>query len=202
MRELESKCLLQGRKYAVQVRSAARKAFFSPPLMFNVAFPKPKKVEVRRERNNLTVTWEFPSDYCVTRFLVTVGSLHDRVKTAQVELHSCTFHVNAETLAEELNVTVCAISEDDIMSAPGTAVFISHPPSESTMSPRMETDRGTQNRPRLRDVTPPGIAERADCDRSDTSFMEDSGEDEPDNFVDCSNEPTRMREQSRYMQVC
>jgi hypothetical protein len=183
----------------VLVRSAARKAFFSAPLMFNVAFPKPKKVHVHRERNTLTVTWDFPSEYRASHFLITVESIYDRLREVQVELHTCTFEMDAKTLSENLDVIVYAISEDDIRSAPGTAAFISHPPNEwtRTMSPGMETRRGTQDLPRPKDVSPLDSDQRSDrADESDTPFMKDTWGDEPDNLVDYSNNSTVTREPS------
>lgn len=205
IREIESKRLLPGRKYTVLVRSAARKAFFSAPLMFNVAFPKPKKVRVRRERNALTVTWDFPSEYSATHFLVTVESIYDQLRAVQVELHTCTFKMDAKALSENLDVMVYAISEDDTRSAPGTVTFISHSPNESTktMRPEMETRTGTQHLHRPRNVSSLDTSERSDrAEQCDTRFMEDTRGDEPDDLVDYSNKSTITREPSGSVQVC
>ena len=205
MRELESKCLVPGRKYAVLVRSAARKAFFSAPLMFNVALPKPKNVRVHRELNTLTVAWDFPSEYSASHFLVAVETLYNRLREVQVKLHTCTFKMDAKALSENLDVLVYAFSEDDIKSSPGTATFISHPPNKSTrtMIPGMDTHRGTQDLPRLRYASPLDISQRSDrANQSDTPFMKDTWGHEPDNLVDYSNKSTVTREPSGSVQVC
>lgn len=183
------------------IRSEARKAFFSAPLMFNVPSPKPKNVHARRERNTLTVTWDFPSESSATRFLVTVNS---RLRAMQVKQHSCTFKMDDNVLSEDLEVMVYAISEDDIRSAPGIATFISHPPNESTrtMSP-VETRIGTRDQPRPRDVSPLDNGESSDrAGQCDTLFMEDTWADDPDNSVDYSNESAVTREPSGSAQVC
>lgn len=204
MRELESELVQPGRKYTVLVRSAARKAFFSAPLIFNVAFPKPKKVHAYREDDLLTVTWDFPSKYSTSHFLVTVESIYDRLQEVQVKRHTCTFKMDAQTLSENLDVMVYAISDDNITSAPASATFISHPPNESTrtMSPGMETCRGSQDLPRPTDVSPVNTDQGSGFgDYSDTDFMGDTWGDEPDNLVDYLNETTATRESSGSVQV-
>ena len=119
MRDEESNRLLPGKKYVMLVRSEARKAFSSAPLMFNVPLPKPTNVHLHRERNTLTVTWDFPSESGATHFLVTVDSIYDILRTKQIEQHTCTFKMDANTLSENLEVMVYAVDEDDIRSAPG-----------------------------------------------------------------------------------
>jgi hypothetical protein len=184
------------------VRSEARKAFSSAPLMFNIPPPKPKNVHVHRERNTLTVTWNFPSESGATQFLVTVDSIYDTHQRKQTKQHTCTFKLDANTLSEDLEVMVYAVSEDDIRSAPGKATLISYPPNESTrmISPGMDIRIGTQDQPRSRDVSPLDTGEPSD--RCDTPLMGDMWTDESDGLVDHSNQSAGTREPSGSVQVC
>lgn len=133
--------LSPGKKYVALIRpTEERQSFFSEPFEFEIQCPAPQNVEVKKVGSTIDVTWDFPYPDINVEFRVVCESVYkDHHRSVLLSERQYAFTVDLDVLAEELEVTVKAKSENGVKSVSSTPVKVP-PEALHTTSPSEQSE--------------------------------------------------------------
>jgi hypothetical protein len=109
---LMSTSLSHGKKYVAILRSNLP-CFYGLPFHFEILYPRPYDLQVRRHGTIYTVAWDYPLVDSTARFIVECTSMYDTIHTAEgIQASVYTFEAPDDALTMDLEFTVQAIFED------------------------------------------------------------------------------------------